>query len=289
MSETALPKDEAQPALDAPVETPVTAPRRGNGLAVFALLLGAAGVAAGGWGLWQVRALQASSQQQLGQVRTLDEQAQGIEQAQQQLAARLAQLPGADELEERRRLVAQLQGDQQRLNQRLETVLGASRKDWRLAEAEHLLRLASLRLSALQDINSAQALAQALLIALQLGNQAAALLQLVRTRQLRQAGGQLLLALLEALGLVIQGLHLAQLLLAAGLQGADLPDPPAASGNARSTQQQGDDCQAIATAWCTDRCLDRRNKRGLSFIFRQGCFAHVSVLCVSESGNGMAP
>jgi uroporphyrin-3 C-methyltransferase len=53
-----------------------------------------------------------------------------------------------------------LQGDQQRLSQRLETVLGASRKDWRLAEAEHLLRLASLRLSALQDINSARALVE---------------------------------------------------------------------------------------------------------------------------------
>ncbi|MGY2328866.1 uroporphyrinogen-III C-methyltransferase [Pseudomonas sp. SDT2931_S440] len=161
MSETALPKDEAQPALDAPVETPVTtAPRRGNGLAIVALLLGAAGVAAGGWGIWQVRALQASSQQQLGQVQTLDDQSQSLKQSQQQLSARLGQLPGADELEERRRLVAQLQGDQQRLSQRLETVLGASRQDWRLAEAEHLIRLASLRLSALQDINSAQALVQ---------------------------------------------------------------------------------------------------------------------------------
>ena len=160
MSETALPKDEAQPALDAPVETPVSAPRRGNGLAIVALLLGAAGVAAGGWGIWQVRALQASSQHQLGQVQTLDDQSQSLKQGQQQLAARLAQLPGADELEERRRLVTQLQGDQQRLNQRLETVLGASRKDWRLAEAEHLIRLASLRLSALQDINSAQSLVQ---------------------------------------------------------------------------------------------------------------------------------
>ena len=145
MSETALPKDETQPALDAPVESPVTAPRRGNGLAIVALLLGAAGVAAGGWGIWQVRALQASSQQQLGQVQTLDDQSQSLKQSQQQLAARLAQLPAADELEERRRLVAQLQGDQQRLSQRLETVLGASRQDWRLAEAEHLIRLASLR------------------------------------------------------------------------------------------------------------------------------------------------
>jgi len=134
-----------------------------------------------------------------------------------------------------------------------------------------------------------QALAQTLLVALQLGQQAAALLQLVRARQLRQACSQLLLALLEGLGLVVEALYLAQLLLVAGLQGADLPDPPPAGGNARSTQQQGDDCQAIATARRSDRCLARRIERGLSFIFRQGCFAHVSILCVSESGNGMAP
>lgn len=76
MSETALPKDEAQPALQAPVESTVTAPRRGNGLAVVALLLGVAGVAAGGWGIWQVRALQASGQQQTGQVQALDDQSQ---------------------------------------------------------------------------------------------------------------------------------------------------------------------------------------------------------------------
>lgn len=64
----------------------------------------------------------------MSQVQTLDDQSQSLKQSQQQLAARLAQLPGADELEERRRLVAQLQGDQQRLSQRLETVLGASRR-----------------------------------------------------------------------------------------------------------------------------------------------------------------
>ena len=74
MSETALPKDEAQPALDAPGQTPVTAPRRGNGLAIVALLLGAAGVAAGGWGIWQARTLPASNQQQLSQVKSLDDQ-----------------------------------------------------------------------------------------------------------------------------------------------------------------------------------------------------------------------
>ena len=161
MSETTLPKDEVQPVLDAPTEPATIAPqRRGNGLAILALLLGAAGVAAGGWGIWQVRSLQTNNQQQLGQLQALSDQAQALKLSEQRLTAQLDQLPAADELEERRRLVAQLQGDQQRLSQRLETVLGASRKDWRLAEAEHLLRLASLRLSALQDISSAQALVQ---------------------------------------------------------------------------------------------------------------------------------
>lgn len=127
-----------------------------------------------------------------------------------------------------------------------------------------------------------------MLVALQLGHQAAALLQLVSTGQLRQPRRQLLLALLEGLGLVVEALHLAQLLLVTGLQAAHLPDSPAAGGNTCGAQQQGEDRQAIATAWFGDRC-NRRIERGLSFIFRQGCFAHVSVLCVSESGNGIAP
>lgn len=161
MSETTLPKDEVQPVLEQPTEPETTAAqRRGNGLVILALLLGAAGVAAGGWGIWQVRSLQANNQQQLAQLQTLGDQAQSLRLSEQRLTAQLEQLPAAEELESRRRLVAQLQGDQQRLSQRLETVLGASRKDWRLAEAEHLLRLASLRLSALQDISSAQALVQ---------------------------------------------------------------------------------------------------------------------------------
>ncbi|MGF6328065.1 uroporphyrin-3 C-methyltransferase [Pseudomonas sp. BS3782 TE3695] len=166
MSETALPKDDVRPVLDASADAPVeTAPpaveqRRGNGLAIVALLLGAAGVAVGGWGVWQVRHLQASNQQQLSQIQALNDQAQSLKLNEQRLTARLEQMPAAEELDARSRLVTQLQGDQQRLNQRLETVLGASRKDWRLAEAEHLLRLASLRLSALQDISSAQALVQ---------------------------------------------------------------------------------------------------------------------------------
>ncbi|MDC6379155.1 uroporphyrinogen-III C-methyltransferase [Pseudomonas graminis] len=166
MSETVLPKDDVEPVLAKPEPLPDPAykepsnRRSSNGLAILALLLGAAGVAVGGWSVWQLRAMQAGHQEQSGQLQDIGSQTQALKQSEQQIAARLAQLPPAQELEDRRRLVTQLQGDQQRLSQRVETVLGASRKDWRLAEAEHLLRLASLRLSALQDINSAAALVQ---------------------------------------------------------------------------------------------------------------------------------
>ena len=166
MSETLLPKDDVEPVLAKTEPLPDPAykepsnRRSSNGLAILALLLGAAGVAVGGWSVWQLRAMQAGHQEQSGQLQDIGSQTQALKQSEQQIAARLAQLPPAQELEDRRRLVTQLQGDQQRLSQRLETVLGASRKYWRLAEAEHLLRLASLRLSALQDINSAAALVQ---------------------------------------------------------------------------------------------------------------------------------
>ncbi len=164
VSETALPKDE-----ESVLKTPASKPEpvrtertgsRNSGLVFLALLLAIAGIAVAGWGVWQLRMLQAGHQQQRGQVEDIAEQTLVLAQNDQQLSARIAQFPPANQLEDSRRLVAQLQGDQQRLSQRLETVLGASRKDWRLAEAEHLLRLASLRLSALQDINSAQALVQ---------------------------------------------------------------------------------------------------------------------------------
>ncbi len=161
MSETALPKDDVQPAPEVVNEPPLSPPKRaGNGLAVCALLVAAVGLAAGGWGVWQVRSLIAGHQQQSARLEALSSENRQLQQSEQQLSAQLEKLPPPDELEARRRLVAQLQGDQQRLGQRLESVLGASRKDWRLAEAEHLLRLASLRLSALQDITSAAALVE---------------------------------------------------------------------------------------------------------------------------------
>nr|WP_189662038.1 uroporphyrinogen-III C-methyltransferase [Pseudomonas mosselii] len=161
VSETVLSNTEQPAAPEAPQSaTAKPARRSGNGLALLALLLGAAGVAVGGWSVWQVRQLQGSEQGQGEHLQALNQRADALQQREQQLSAQLASLPAASELEDRRRLVAQLQGDQQRLSQRLETVLGESRKEWRLAEAEHLLRLATLRLSALQDITSAKALVE---------------------------------------------------------------------------------------------------------------------------------
>ncbi|MFJ4052158.1 uroporphyrinogen-III C-methyltransferase [Pseudomonas sp. NPDC089743] len=161
MSETVLSHND-QPSAQEPTQpvTPPPAKRSGTGLALLALLVGAAGVAVGGWGVWQVRHLQGNELSQRQHLETLSQRAAALQQREQQISAQLASLPAASELEDRRRLVAQLQGDQQRLSQRLETVLGESRKEWRLAEAEHLLRLATLRLSALQDITSAKALVE---------------------------------------------------------------------------------------------------------------------------------
>ena len=164
MSETVLSKNDQPSAPETP-KAPPTKPvkparRSGNGLATFALLLGAAGVAFGGWSVWQVRQLQGNEQGQGQSLQALVERANALQQREQQLTTQLSSLPAASELEDRRRLVAQLQGDQQRLSQKVETVLGESRKEWRLAEAEHLLRLATLRLSALQDITSARALVE---------------------------------------------------------------------------------------------------------------------------------
>ncbi|MES2819100.1 MAG: uroporphyrinogen-III C-methyltransferase [Pseudomonadota bacterium] len=167
MSE-ATPGD-ARPVLDAPLPPPVTpttppaatpVKARGTGLALLALVLGAAALALAGWAAWQLRGLEMGERQQLGELEAVRAQTRTLSASGQRLDARLAQLPSAEELADRRRLLGDLQSDQQRLNQRLEGVLGASRQAWRLAEAEHLLRLASLRLSALQDVDSARALVQ---------------------------------------------------------------------------------------------------------------------------------
>ena len=163
MSEAVTPQDDARTSTSTPSPDAPDASRRSGtatGLALLALLVGVAGLGAGGWSFWQVQQLQGTERDQLAQLEDARGKTESLAQRNQQLAARLDALPTADELEARRRLVVELQGDQQHLSEQLKKVLGQSRQQWRLAEAEHLLRLASLRLSALQDVGSATELVQ---------------------------------------------------------------------------------------------------------------------------------
>ncbi|QLF93134.1 uroporphyrinogen-III C-methyltransferase [Pseudomonas sp. ABC1] len=166
MSEADLHKDSEQPKAlpgqSAPdAAKPSGPPASGRSLAALALLVGLAGSALGGYSLWQIQQSAAQERQGLQALQETQTQLGQLSDNAQRLQGRLApleRLPSADELEERRRLLASVQSEQQHLAGRVEQVLGSSREAWRLAEAEHLLRMAMLRLSAMQDVNSAVAL-----------------------------------------------------------------------------------------------------------------------------------
>jgi len=160
------PASEPTPAVE-PAKSSKTAPSKpvasggAKSLATVALLVGLGGVALAGYGVWQLQQLGAQEGQRLEAMQGTAEQTRQLAERERQMAARLGrleQLPSASELEERRRMLASLQSDQQRLSGRVEQVLGASREEWRLAEAEHLLRMAMLQLSAMQDVKSAEML-----------------------------------------------------------------------------------------------------------------------------------
>lgn len=157
------PASEPAPAAEPAKPVPSRPVSSGGAKAVasLALLVGLGGVALGGYSYWQLQQLGAQEADRQASLQKADEQTRQLAAGNQQLAARLGrleQLPSADELDERRRLLATLQSDQQRLAGRVEQVLGASREEWRLAEAEHLLRMAMLQLSAMQDVKSAEML-----------------------------------------------------------------------------------------------------------------------------------
>lgn len=150
-----------QPSVAAPQPSPTAAPRSGSGLALLALLVAVGSAGVTGWSLLQQQQQQAREQLLIQQLNEATQATASLAQRDQQLGARLAELPTPAQMEERQRLLATVQGEQQVLAERLDRLLGESREHWRLAEAEHLLRLASLRLKALQDITSAESLVKA--------------------------------------------------------------------------------------------------------------------------------
>ncbi len=162
MSETALQvNDQTPPTVDEQVSPATLGNSKGSGLAWLALLLAMVALGAGGWSSWQLYQQREQNTRQLSQMmQAVTAMEQQLQQGKEDIAKRLAGFPTAAALAEQRDLLLTLQGEQQRLAQSLAGLLGKSREDWRLAEAEHLLRLAMLRISALQDVDSAIALVQ---------------------------------------------------------------------------------------------------------------------------------
>lgn len=131
----------------------------GRGLGLLALVIALIALGLSGWQWYQSQQTRSASQTQLDnrltELSNAQRQALGV--AEQQLQG----LPDAQQWQQQQRLTADLQRSQQALSQRLDTLQGDSRVDWKLAEAEYMLRLASLRLLAAQDVESARELLDA--------------------------------------------------------------------------------------------------------------------------------
>ena len=140
----------------------------GSKLAALALWVGLGGLALGGYSVWLGQQEQAQNGTQESQMDAVQQQIAALQAAQkseQQQTAQvqrrlepLEQLPSLERFQQQQEQLNQIQAQQQRLGQRVDKVLGASREAWRLAEAEHLLRLAMVRLTAMQDVASAEVL-----------------------------------------------------------------------------------------------------------------------------------
>ncbi|WOD11627.1 uroporphyrinogen-III C-methyltransferase [Pseudomonas sp. NyZ704] len=138
-----------------PPKPPTKTTGPGRGLSGLALLVALAALGLSAWQWYQ------ADQRQL-EGATLAEQVAQLQSAQQQqqqaFDQRLEGLPNADEWQQVERLSAEMQRSQQAISQRLDTLQGDAQSDWKLAEAEYLVRLASLRLIASQDVTSAREL-----------------------------------------------------------------------------------------------------------------------------------
>lgn len=165
VKDAAQPKTSSAPASSrttppggTPPKPPAKAAGAGRGLSGLALVVALVALGLSGWQWYQ-------ADQRQGTEASLAEQLAQLQSAQQQqaqaLETRLQGLPDADEWQQLERLSADLQRSQQAISQQLESLQGDAQSDWKLAEAEYLLRLASLRLLASQDVTAAQELLSA--------------------------------------------------------------------------------------------------------------------------------
>jgi uroporphyrin-III C-methyltransferase len=132
----------------------------GKGLSGLALLIALAALGLSGWQYYQTQ-LAAPAEQEKTQLAEVTERQNAAQSRMQNLEQQLQQRAEAEEVQQLQRLAADLQRSQQALGQRLEALQGEAQADWKLAEAEYMLRLAGLRLLAAQDVRSAKELLRA--------------------------------------------------------------------------------------------------------------------------------
>lgn len=130
----------------------------GRGLGLLALLVALLALGLSGWQWWQQQSVDTTEAGWESAIEELSSQQEG---AQQSMRSELQGLASSNDLEQLQRLAADLQRSQQNLGQRLDTLQGEEDDQWQLAEAQYLLRLASLRLIAADDVATARQLLDA--------------------------------------------------------------------------------------------------------------------------------
>lgn len=132
----------------------------GKGLSGLALLVALAALGLSGW-QWYQSQTPATAQEEQAEFAQMAERQEATQSRLQSLEQQLQQRAEAAEVQQLQRLAADLQRSQQALGQRLEALQGEAQADWKLAEAEYMLRLAGLRLLAAQDVRSTKELLRA--------------------------------------------------------------------------------------------------------------------------------
>lgn len=157
MSEAELGTNKAEALPPAQAEPATVVVKKSSALAPLALLIALAGVGVGGWSAWQLYQQSLVVEPEVEQEPVVTQvQWQVLSEQQQRLAEQLGRDSRAQK--EQETVLAAVQAQQQQQQEQLTRLQSGAQRELRLAEAEHLLRLASLRLASLQDVGSAIAL-----------------------------------------------------------------------------------------------------------------------------------
>lgn len=134
------------------------ASERRGGLQWLLLLLVLASLGLHAWQWYQQQKPDLRTERIQTELQALDD---GLSTRLDALQQQVRALPDSQVLERSQSLVADLQRSQQALAQRFDSLQGEGQREWKLDEATYLLRLASLRLLAGEDVTAATGLLEA--------------------------------------------------------------------------------------------------------------------------------